>query len=290
MSERGRATGLSVTYDLIARLERAGVEFILGWLAEFEDVRLERFGDAVAAICSERPSLDFVNTVYGLTPADAGRLGAIVALYGEAGVAPRFEVAPASAFSPLGEGLAAHGAHPSGFYAMLFGPAETDEPELPVREVGPAGIDAFARTLLRGHEAPETDVAAAARAYARLDCRRYLVELEGEQVAAGALTISSGLGYLANASTRPEFRRRGCQTALIRRRIRDAAAADCTLVCSQTLLASPSQRNLERRGPPRRLHEDDVAGLEIGVADFRALSRNSGGRPSGAPTSMPGWA
>ena len=248
MSERGRATGLSITYDLIARLEGAGIEFMLGWLGRLDFVRLERFGAAVAAVCPERPDLDFVNTVYGLTPADAGRVEAILALYREHRLRPWLEVPPAPGFERLGEALAAVRAQAGGFLAMLFGPPEAAEPELPVREIGPDEAERFALTLLRGHEAPESDTAAVAHGYSLPGLRRYLVELDGEPAAAAALARAGELAYLANASTVPAFRGRGCQTALIRRRILDAAAAGCTLVCCQTALASPSQRNLERAG------------------------------------------
>jgi GNAT superfamily N-acetyltransferase len=72
--------------------------------------------------------------------------------------------------------------------------------------------------------------------------------VDGTPAAAGALVVHEGVGYLADAATDPRFRGRGCQTALIRRRIADAALAGCDLVAAQAEFGSTSQRNLERGG------------------------------------------
>jgi GNAT superfamily N-acetyltransferase len=71
--------------------------------------------------------------------------------------------------------------------------------------------------------------------------------LDGAPAGAAALTVREGVGWLANAGTIPEYRRRGVQTGLIRRRIRDAAAAGCTLIAARA--SDPtSGRNLDRAG------------------------------------------
>ena len=62
------------------------------------------------------------------------------------------------------------------------------------------------------------------------------------------MRVGDGIGYLANAATVPGFRGRGCQTALLARRIADAAAAGCDLVAGQATFGSTSQRNMERMG------------------------------------------
>jgi hypothetical protein len=64
----------------------------------------------------------------------------------------------------------------------------------------------------------------------------------------GVLGVRDRVGYLANASTVEAFRRRGCQTALVARRIDDAATAGCELVTALTTFGSASQRTLERAG------------------------------------------
>jgi len=53
---------------------------------------------------------------------------------------------------------------------------------------------------------------------------------------------------MANALTAPAFRGRGCQTALLHRRIQDAAGAGCDLLVSQCSPGTASERNQLRAG------------------------------------------
>ena len=89
--------------------------------------------------------------------------------------------------------------------------------------------DAFARTLLGGHEAPPAAIAADAWALARWGevpgLRRYLAGDGGRVGAAAVLHVHGGVAYLANASTLPDARRRGLHAALVARRLTDARAA-----------------------------------------------------------------
>lgn len=57
-----------------------------------------------------------------------------------------------------------------------------------------------------------------------------------------------GIGHLANASTMPGYRGLGCQTALIERRLQDAAAAGCSRASVVAMWDSQSHRNLARAG------------------------------------------
>src|SRR6185436_1937291 len=79
--------------------------------------------------------------------------------------------------------------------------------------------------------------------------RCYVAVLDGAAVSYGALFLAAnGVGVCAAAATRPAWRGRGCQTALLRRRIADAARAGCDLVVVQASPGSGSQRNLQRLG------------------------------------------
>jgi ribosomal protein S18 acetylase RimI-like enzyme len=110
----------------------------------------------------------------------------------------------------------------------------------------------FAQVLLGGHEVPSDALSdhwdAVALWPGEPDWWCYLAFVDGEAAGAAALAISDGIGYLASASTLPTARRRGCQQALIDRRLRDAAAAGCELVLSLATPGSISHHNLERGG------------------------------------------
>jgi GNAT superfamily N-acetyltransferase len=64
-----------------------------------------------------------------------------------------------------------------------------------------------------------------------------------ELVAAATLLTFDGVGSLCGAATLPSHRGRGAQGALMVRRIRDAAAAGCTIVVTETGAETPEEPN-----------------------------------------------
>jgi len=79
-------------------------------------------------------------------------------------------------------------------------------------------------------------------------CVLYLATRGGEIAGTGVLRIVDGLAQLGGASTLPAHRRRGVQSALLRARLIDAAAAGCDLSVVTTEPASKSQANVQRSG------------------------------------------
>jgi GNAT superfamily N-acetyltransferase len=73
-------------------------------------------------------------------------------------------------------------------------------------------------------------------------------EVESWALAAGGLTIHEGVALLAGASTVPEGRRRGAQSALLEARLRFAAQKGCDVAMMCAHPGSASQRNAERQG------------------------------------------
>ena len=237
--------------DLLSRrLEAVGDGFMLEWL-QGTGAELERFGAAVAAVHPSRPELDFVNRVYGLWPEDAERVDEIAAYYRERGVRCWLELAPSERFERLAASLTTAGAAQIGFHSVLTGPATAGSPSrIHVEEADDPEL--FAEVILRGHGVPAgvrvRDGASVAR-WTELDgWSLYLARIDGEPAGAALLVVDDDVGYLANASTLPEFRNRGVQTALIATRVAAAASAGCELVSGQAGFGSASQRNLQRAG------------------------------------------
>jgi len=75
----------------------------------------------------------------------------------------------------------------------------------------------------------------------------FIAEIDGQPGAAGALAIHEGVALFAGASTVPEFRRRGLQTALLEARIRYACEQGCDLAMMVAEPGSNSQRNTQRQ-------------------------------------------
>jgi ribosomal protein S18 acetylase RimI-like enzyme len=123
-----------------------------------------------------------------------------------------------------------------------------DELELWVRTVAGAAMHADDEGLPEHEEFAPDAIADAERDLASVGTRRYLALSDGQVAGGGGLRISDGVAQMAGAATSPEFRRRGIQTALLTRRLRDAAGAGCELAVVTTQPGSVSQRNVQRQG------------------------------------------
>lgn len=77
--------------------------------------------------------------------------------------------------------------------------------------------------------------------------RLYIASVDGVPAAA-AMDVRDGVGHLTAGATLPDFRRRGCQAALIQRRLTDALEEGCDLVVGNASPYSGSRQNMERAG------------------------------------------
>ena len=255
------------TEDLATRIERVAVDWGRAWMGGVAGVELAPgLPDHVLAPCHpDRPDLDFQNRVNGLTPDDAGLLPDLLAWYAGHGVRPWFELVPSDRSEEL---LPAIGAEAIGFHAVTYGPVPprplrtsptptVANSEMKVEVVDPGDAETFAvyaRTRMEAHELPAELLGQAAadlggwRTAPRATL--YLARADGHAAATAALTTSPDgtIAYLADGATLPAFRGRGLQSALIRRRVADAAAAGAEVACSQASFGSTSHRNLHREG------------------------------------------
>lgn len=76
----------------------------------------------------------------------------------------------------------------------------------------------------------------------------YIAELDGKPISTGALLIYEDAALLAGASTIPEGRKQGAQSALLSARLSHAAGAGCTMAIIGASPGSQSQRNAEKNG------------------------------------------
>jgi GNAT superfamily N-acetyltransferase len=255
-----------VTDALVRRLDAVSTSFGRDWLEGVAalpgnplGLRLRTFGGAFAGAAINAPELDFMNRVHHLWPEDAHHLPDILAFYAEARIRPWFEVFPCGDGPDAVAGaIARAGAAPVSYATFLYGApvaapgSAATPPGIGLRTVPADDMDVFSDVLLRGHGVPEEDhelARAGQRRWADLPgTTLYLATVDDRPAGAAVLRVGDGIGYLANAATVPELRGRGCQTALLARRIADAAAAGCALVSGQAIFGSTSQRNMERMG------------------------------------------
>jgi hypothetical protein len=130
-----------------------------------------------------------------------------------------------------------------------------------IRPVEPAELDAWVDVSVTGFAAPDLQgvageplpppdaLDATIREFAEAPgFRRYAAWVDGRMAGAANLRLDAGLALLCGAATLPEFRRRGIQTAFLRRRLADALAAGCDMALVTTAPGSKSQENSSRQG------------------------------------------
>jgi GNAT acetyltransferase-like protein len=259
---------------LAQRLERAealsNVQFVEARARHFPASGSCWIEVAGAYAMFDRPSSPSTQT-FGLgmwQAPSAGDLERIEAFFVERGAPVYHEV------SPLADGatvtlLCARGYQPFEFTSVLYRPiavgqiftsAATGEPDARgntgvgrprVRLLGAGEGELFARTSAAGWM--ESGYGDFMMEFGRVNAATeglhlFIAELDGQPIAAGAVSLREGVAHLAGASTIPEGRRRGAQLALLDARLRHAAAHGCDVALMGALPGSGSQRNAERNG------------------------------------------
>ncbi len=249
--------------ELARRLERAEAHGNV----EFVEARKRAFPDRDAAwieVAGAYAMFDGVGSpitqTFGLgvfQPITAEQLNEIEEFFRSRGAEVFHEVCPLadpSAFELIRE----RNYKPVEFSNVLYRPIDPDlrlpasrNEEIKVRVVGKDEVDLWAETACEGwSEFPEvTDfLKELNQVRAHSTGLSFLAELNGQPIAAGALTIAGDIALLAGASTVPSARRQGAQNALLEERLRYAASQGCTDAMMATLPGSGSQRNSERNG------------------------------------------
>lgn len=182
-------------------------------------------------------------------------LDAIETFFTSRGAAVVHEVSPLAGIEVFGR-LAGRGYRPVELTSVMFRPLagtfDTSDvnPRIQVRTVGPAETGLYVSVSARGWS-EATEVQAFIEGFARVSvdyATCVVAELDGVAIATAALFNSEGVGLLAGASTVPEGRRQGAQSALLDWRLRHLSAAGCDLAMICAAPGSASQRNAERNG------------------------------------------
>jgi GNAT superfamily N-acetyltransferase len=138
-------------------------------------------------------------------------------------------------------------------YRPVERPVAEHDSQISVRVIEPEEAQLWTDISARGwaHELPELRemlLELGAICAARHDSPCFLAEVDGKPGAAGVLSVDHKVALFGGASTVPELRRRGLQTALLHERMRYAFNHGCDLAMMVALPGSDSQRNAERRG------------------------------------------
>ncbi|TLS49763.1 GNAT family N-acetyltransferase [Paenibacillus antri] len=250
--------------ELQADIERMELE-LTKWNARRSLTPTERQVEAIelggCVLLRDRtdPHSMYYNRIKGFGAGDVPRLQEILARYPDSEAAPCFDMTPDRMGPEASRALADAGFLPAEQLAFLAA-----EPSEAAEEGGAVTASPFdirlvteraAETFIRWIEAssPGQSIADATiertKGYFRQPhFRNYMIEIDGRPAAMASLFLHGAEAYLANDYTFDAYRGRGCQTALIRRRLADAARLGAKAVYTDVVFGTPSHANMEKAG------------------------------------------
>jgi hypothetical protein len=204
-------------------------------------VELREFGPVQASVAAGLPGVPMMNLILGATEPGAledGHLEAACDWVRSRGT---------DSYVPLAPGLPATEAVEDWLRGAGFAPAYAwmkfvrdphpprfRAPEVEVVELAAGSEEPFGMIVANGFGLPAWCAAFFAGLPGRPDWRCYVARIDGEAQACAAMLIDGGVAEFGAAATLEPARGRGCQLALLRRRIEDAVAAGCRLLFVET--------------------------------------------------------
>lgn len=254
-----------VAYDSAA-LDRAERRFwgeiwesVPKGVAAERGIELRRFGPVQGAIVADLPEVGMLNLLLGAAEAGGAEHLEEAAEWAEArGVAPYVPLTPGLAGSETAEGwLRENGFEPA--YAWMKFVRDPHPPRFPapdgveVVELTAPDQEPFGTIAAIGFDLPAWSAELFAHLPGRERWRCYVAKVDGEAQGCAAMLIEEGIAEFGIAATLETARGRGCQTALLHRRICDAAEAGCRTLFVETGERVPdrpsaSYRNILKAG------------------------------------------
>jgi len=227
-------------------------------VAAAHGIEVSTFGPIEVLVVADLPRVPMLNLILGAGVSgsvEQGLLPASVEWVESRGVD---YYVPLTAGSTEAEAWLAREGFGKGYGWMKF-VRDTSPPDLPespgleVVELATGEGREFGAIVAAGFGLPEWAEALFSRLPGRPGWHCYVANVDGEPRAAAAALIDNGVAEFGLAATLESARGRGCQTALLRRRIADMAEEGCRLLFVETgeLLPdrpSASYRNILRAG------------------------------------------
>lgn len=230
-------------------------------VASERGIERRRFGPIQATIAAELAQVGMLNLVLGAAEPGAvsdGHLAAAASWIRERGISPYISVTPGLPEAESAEAwLGGNGFVPAYAWMKFVRDAHAPRFKVPadveVVEVTDPDQEPFGTIAAVGFGMPAWAGDFFAHLPGREGWRCYVAKVDGEAVACGAMLLDGGVAELGVGATLESARRRGCQLALLHRRITDAAAAGCTTLLVETGERVPgrpssSYRNILRAG------------------------------------------
>jgi GNAT superfamily N-acetyltransferase len=238
------------TLDAIdARFWREIWESVPTPVAAEHGIESRDFGPVQATAVADLGRVGMLNRILGATEPGAvadGHLAAATDWALERGTSPYVPVAPDQAQTTVAEEwLRDHGFAPASgwmrFVRDSHPPRFRPPADVEVIELAAEAADPFGIVAATGFGMPAWAAAFFAQLPGREGWRCYAARVDGEIAACGAMVIDGAIAEFGIGATLESARRRGCQLALLHRRIVDAAEAGC-----RTLLVETGERVEDR--------------------------------------------
>ena len=211
-----------------------------------------RIGGGVVTVMADDPTGGFWSRVIGLgmtEPVTEAVMDDVLRFGGDAGAKSLvFQMAPAAA-GPWEQILTDRGLIPRTAWVKFAAPVEAVHAEagtdLRIAPLDRGDARRYADLMVEAFEMP-ADSALPEWVTTQVDLPNFHMygAWDGDVlVAAACLYAANGIGTLAGAGTLPDHRGRGGQTALMSRRVADAAALGCTWITAETGTETPEEPN-----------------------------------------------
>jgi hypothetical protein len=251
---KGQCRVLLPSTELAERLICAERDCYVDWIRTMEmlpgnpfDVEVRTFGSATAIVCGAVPA-QIWNRVFNFTPADEEHIPAILNFYAAHKAQVMFDLSPYSVpqfwAGRLTYTLAKnYGLFQGACHHMLYGEPTKEVPTTPdhisIVDVDPTDCNDF-KWIYEQVWGNGTEIAVLA---GQSNFRCYTAYVDQRPAALGVLHVANGVASMANGLTILDMRGRGCQTALLYHRIKQAALEGCNLLVSQCSPGTISQYN-----------------------------------------------
>jgi GNAT superfamily N-acetyltransferase len=212
-------------------------------------IELRKFGPIQASVIADLPEVRMLNLMLGATEPGAveeGHLSAALDWTESHGVDFYVPVKPGSAEAKTAEERLKQRGYELGYSWMKFVrdqlPSNLPEPPgVEVVELAGGEGETLGRIAAEGFNLPSWAAVLFSDLPGRDGWRCYEARIDRESQACAAMLIHNGVAEFGIAATLESARGRGCQTALLHRRIEDARAAGC-----HTLFVETGERTTER--------------------------------------------
>lgn len=224
------------------------------------EVRMQRFGPILATVFADLPKVTLVNMVFGAAEPNAvrnGYLGQAIEWLRSREVDYRVSVSedrPGTADAQ--DWLLSRGYEPGDAMRRYLRPSTTRVAESPsriaIRELGAMETEGMSHIVAKSLNLSGLATVLIFGLPEQEGWRCYSAKLDGREVACGSMLTMDKLALLALDATLPTARGNGCHSALIARRLADAARAGCEAVVAEVCEGHPATpsaiTNLTRAG------------------------------------------